>query len=261
MLAIKEQLPRQGDSRGNRHPDQGLQMKDKTTKLREQACEQYLRTGQESLEATIKNLVSRYGTGSGQEKLNEAVQPEVELNRFCGVTGCPARHAQTAVSLTQSSWAQLLGDYKKQLGTGFIAAMIGGRGSGKTQLAVELIRHVYQQKLSARYATLTRFLMDVKASYLKESFKSERDILWDYQRPKLLVLDEFSKRAETDWENRLLDEMLNERYGSKRDTLIISNQSKTDFSKSVGASIASRMTETGGIVTCEWPSFRHHKNP
>lgn len=142
------------------------------------------------------------------------------------------------------------------LGRGFLVALIGIRGNGKTQLGAELIRYVTSTAKPARYASATEFFMDVKASYRDTAAQAEREVVEGYRKPSLLVLDEAGQRAETEWENRLLFELINKRYADMRDTLLIANQSESEFLTSIGPSLASRMHESGGIIQCDWPSFR-----
>jgi DNA replication protein DnaC len=70
-------------------------------------------------------------------------------------------------------------------------------------------------------------------------------------KPSLLVIDEAAKRGETEWENRLLFEILNKRYGDFKDTILIANQSREEFSKSMGPAIVRRMDEVGGLMVFE----------
>jgi DNA replication protein DnaC len=141
------------------------------------------------------------------------------------------------------------------LGRGFLAALIGAYGNGKTQLATELIRINCESYRSSLFITATDFLMDIKATYKPTNPQSERDVIKRYCEPSLLVIDEIAKRGETDWENNLLFHLVNKRYNAKLDTLLIANQTDSEFSKSIGPSLARRLNETGGVIVCEWKGF------
>jgi hypothetical protein len=69
------------------------------------------------------------------------------------------------------------------------------------------------------------------------------------------VIDECQERGETDWENRLLTYIVDKRYAQLRDTVLISNQTKDQFCKSMGSSIISRMQETGGSLNAHGSRF------
>lgn len=155
-------------------------------------------------------------------------------------------------------WGSTFVLLREKLGTGFMIALTGGRGNGKTQLAVELIRSLSfaEKAMRSRYCTATEFFMEIKAAYRIDSGKTEVDIIKEFQKPSLLVIDEISKRRESDWEDLLLHELLNRRYNGLTDTLLICNQESKQLEESLGASLVSRMRETGGVVEAKWETFR-----
>lgn len=153
-------------------------------------------------------------------------------------------------------WGATFEKIKGRLGEGFLIGLIGGRGPGKTQMGVELMKSHSEKRRSTLYVTATEFFMTIKRAYRDHASESELEIIKHFRRPTLLVIDEAGKRAETDWENRLLFELIDKRYQDMSDTLLISNEDKSQFSEAIGPSLASRMNETGGIIQCNWPSFR-----
>jgi DNA replication protein DnaC len=169
--------------------------------------------------------------------------------------GAPERHVKTA-PVEAGEWGSSLRALKGRLGTGMLAALIGGRGSGKTQLAVELMRETTNRLKSARFMTAVDFFMRVKETYGRDAAKSEREILNHFCKCSLLVIDEIGKRGQSEWENTLLFELINRRYNEVKDTLIIDNNPAQEFVQSIGPSIASRMNECGGIIQCNWKSYR-----
>lgn len=169
--------------------------------------------------------------------------------------GCPARHEKAELDRA-GAWADTEKKLLDRLGKGFLAALVGSRGNGKTQLGVELIRTNAGRLKRSRFCTAMQFFMEVKSAYNQKSQASESDIIGRFIKPSLLVIDELGKRLESDWENRLLYEVINQRYNSLRDTLIISNQEPKDLEASLGPSIVSRMIETGGVFECTWSTYR-----
>ena len=135
-------------------------------------------------------------------------------------------------------------------------ALVGTRGNGKTQMAVELMKDATANRRPARFTTAVGFFMQIKSTYRKDATRGEADVITEFLLPSLLVVDEFEKRAETAWENNLLFELLNRRYNQMKDTVLIANEEKKAFVEYVGESVSSRMNEVGGIVECTWPSFR-----
>lgn len=85
---------------------------------------------------------------------------------------------------------------------------------------------------------------------------TESDILAKYRKAKYLVLDEFHERGASDWEQRTINNILDHRYDAMLVTVIIANLSRQDFQTQISPSIRSRAEETGGLIVCDWPSYR-----
>lgn len=176
-------------------------------------------------------------------------------------SGAPSRHRMTAAALRGDAWLAKFEGVAARLGSGFLIAFIGGRGPGKTQMGVELIKLACNALMSARYATAMEFFIEVKGAYRDETgAPSERLVIDRYTRPRLLVLDEIQERGATPWEDRLLTHLVDTRYRENRDTVLIGNLTSDELASELGKSIVSRLVETGGIVEFDWPSFRQPKD-
>lgn len=172
-----------------------------------------------------------------------------------GAASVPCRHS-SRTDFLGTQWIHTLELLNPKLGTGCLLALIGDRGNGKTQMAVELIRQACKNGGSGRYVTAMDVFLEIKATYRDKAEESERDVINRFASPGILVIDEIHERGETEWEDRLLTHIIDKRYQNERDTLVIANLKESEFTKSMGPSIVSRLIETGGIVHCEWPSYR-----
>lgn len=213
--------------------------------------------------ASIERLMS-YATAScmsnGDAERRKRAQ-EVEIRRAAISTlqsrwNAPERQLRAVQLNPGGKWGETLRWVEDQIGHGCLVGLTGTRGNGKTQIAVEAMRFATQNLRRAYYDTATGFFLRLKATFNRDSRLTEADVLDQFRVPQLLVLDELGKRSENDWENRVLFELLDRRYRDNADTILISNQDRNGFMEAVGASIASRMLETGGIIECRWPSFR-----
>lgn len=170
--------------------------------------------------------------------------------------GAPSRHEKAKV-VKDGPWGKLLDALIKRLGEGFTVVLFGMNGNGKTQLAVELMRHQVEQRVkSARFTTSMGFFMQVKATYRQDSKVSEEDVVTLHSKPSLLVVDETEKRSDSQWENNLLFHLGNLRYNDGKDTVLISNLEREELTAHLGRSLVSRLNETGGMIHCDWPSRR-----
>lgn len=190
----------------------------------------------------------------------ERIKRNTEMNiDETGFKSAPKRHRQAAIDFA-GPWSKKLGDLKAKAGTGMLVALIGNRGSGKTQLAVEVMRSIAEKGSRVLFVSCMELLMEFKASYRRDSDKTEAAVMLEFLKPKLLIIDEVARRGETDWENNLLFELINQRYGDMRDTILTCNLTKEELQGSMGPSIVSRMLETGGVMECNWESYRGKKN-
>ena len=171
-------------------------------------------------------------------------------------SNAPRRQLELISPDRSGEWGRVESRMIKKLGSGFLIALIGVRGCGKTQLAVELMRLETKRLREARYVTALEFFLKLRASYRKNASASEAEVLDDYATPSLLVIDEIARRGETDFENNFLFGLIDRRYRDVSDTIIISNQERAEFCTSIGPSLSSRMQETGGIIECAWQSYR-----
>jgi len=221
--------------------------------------------------ATLEDRIARMQasfdalTPEEKERRNQAVEEHARRQKW-------EHHAASVAALRQNwnapkrqlssqtlhdgPWGEMFASVVSKLGSGFLIALTGTHGPGKTKMGVELMKASTENLRSAKYMTATEFFIAIKTTYRKDSEESEESVLEAHARPRLLVIDEIGKRSENEWEDRLLFELVDRRYRDMTDTLLISNADKAEFTKSIGASLASRMNETGGIIECKWESFR-----
>ncbi len=159
---------------------------------------------------------------------------------------------------TEGKWLEVYNTLEKALGTGFIYVLTGNRGTGKTQLGTSLIRKSCKLVEPALYTKALDIFISLREAYRKDG-DSESKIIKYFTSPDLLVIDAMEERGETSFEDRLLNHIIDKRYDSVRDTLLITNQTGEAFAESAGPSIISRIHETGGKIVCDWESFRVKK--
>lgn len=200
------------------------------------------------------------------------------VDKLITSAGFPVRQRLTPVSNT-GPWADAYRQITPCLGTGSIIVLCGNRGTGKTRMAVSVARCAYQrfggvesdalacfrndersQRKHRPYRVIyTKAMMlfaEIRNTYGKDSPDPEKAAIARYSECSLLVVDETQERGNSDWEDRMLTLILDNRYDSMRDTMLISNLTPTAFLASVGPSIASRIVETGLLIECNWDSFR-----
>ena len=101
----------------------------------------------------------------------------------------------------RAPWSEKLRVVSDAIGGGMLVVLHGPRGTGKTQLACNLIHAACHRELPARYTTAIEFFLHIRTAF--GGTTTEQTIVNGYKRPALLVVDELHVRGNTAWEDRL----------------------------------------------------------
>lgn len=154
----------------------------------------------------------------------------------------------------------------KMLSDGIIL-LLGPTGRGKTVMAAWIARERQKSgKKCGQFLSAYGLFSTVKSTY---GGKSQREtaagnmvpldsahLIREWSKAKFLVIDEIQTRAETPWEDAMLEEIINNRYGAMLPTLLIANLDAEKAQTSLGPRVIDRARECGGIVNCNWSSYR-----
>lgn len=171
----------------------------------------------------------------------------------------PVRHRQklpTKIDTDSPHFCSI----REGIKSGGITAVIGPRGTGKTQIATWAAVWM----IEARNATGKQNWAETPAAYTTalEMFIRLRA---DQHNPEsvakfvahtLLVIDEIQERGETDFEDRMLTHIIDRRYGAMKPTLLLGNLTPEKLSASLGWSIIDRIRETGHLIVLDGNSRR-----
>lgn len=187
--------------------------------------------------------------------------------------GFPKRHRERLLSGLQGPSLERAQSLMERITGGDCLLMLfGERGPGKTQMATwwaaKLIRAKFAGKeefnpsassqWSGYYRKTADLISEIKTTWHDggKTVGTEDDLLKKYKTVKFLVLDEFHEKGSSDWEARTLVNMIDHRYDSMLVTVLIANLSEAQAREQINPSILSRAEETGGLVRCDWPSYR-----
>lgn len=203
-----------------------------------------------------RHRVRRIGASTPSQSVPYRVCDSAEFSSLYADANVPARHTHTVPDdQCPAQWRAQRDKLVSSIGRGFLIALLGNRGTGKTQMAQQAVLVAAGHGRSALYERAMGFFLELRATF-HATGRSELDVVDKYREPTLLVLDEFQERAESDFEQRMLAHLIDCRYGDMHDTLIVANQTPERFQTSAGESISDRLLETGGIIECTWESFR-----
>lgn len=215
----------------------------------------------EDLRTRLQRLCERVragelrGVSEAQRQERERGEREEWVRELRLRWNAPKRHVLAGIHL-EGPWGRHLDALQGRLGKGVLLAFVGPRGTGKTQMAIELMRTVTARGRPALYRTATELLMLLRATYRADARERDLDLLNAHRRPALLVIDEFARHPDNEWSTDVLFELLNQRYADLSDTILVSSQTRAEFESTLGPSLVSRLQEGGGVVECHWPTFR-----
>ena len=136
----------------------------------------------------------------------------------------------------------------------------GPPGSGKTLLSCLILNEcILRYQLNARYVKIARdFLNQIKASYNQESgfYGQGESIMKQFYQVDILVLDDFGIQQDTEWEKRMLYDLIDTRYEYAKTTIITSNLQPEELEPLFGGRILSRIKEMMKIQDFSVPDYR-----
>ena len=149
-------------------------------------------------------------------------------------------------------------DFTEALAIGRCLAFVGPPGTGKTHLAVGILREVLAQGHSGLLTTVGDYVREIKDNcWGKEKPDTESNVIAKYRKPELLVLDEVGVQFGSRTEENLIFTLINKRYEDLKPTLVISNEHEDGLEKYLGDRTFDRLKDGGGeIVPFSWESYR-----
>lgn len=134
-----------------------------------------------------------------------------------------------------------------------ILILTGGFGTGKTHLAVAIIRAA-----GGRYLTLADMVAEIQGGYRSKT-ETDTDIVKAIGSEPLIALDEIGRQRPSDDARYQIQRVMDERYILERPTVLVSNLPPDKFSEVLGPQIADRLAECHTTVRFDWDSYRRRK--
>lgn len=160
-------------------------------------------------------------------------------------------------------------NYAKSLRDGDIGSMIfsGSTGTGKTHLAVGVLRNVMARKgsnepLFAKYFTSSELGEQVANAWRRDGDSKHATMYRLTFEVDLLILDEYGLDDQEPKIKCHVDRVLLSRYDNNKPTLLISNETPEKLKSMLGDRIWSRLIESdeNRIVTFNWTDQRGRIN-
>ena len=141
---------------------------------------------------------------------------------------------------------------------GFGLMLLGNVGCGKTMLGYCIAKEIARQHfVIARIIKIYDLLGKIKKTYHKGSDCTEDEVLDDYSKTDLLIIDEIGVQKFSDFEVEAIFKIINARYERMLPTIIISNMRPEELADKVSERTFDRLVErTKDTLIFNWDSHR-----
>jgi DNA replication protein DnaC len=193
-----------------------------------------------------------------------------ELSNF--TTDFPG--ADHSVALAQISASRFVQEFDPRDGKGLL--LVGGIGTGKTHLAVGILKELIASRASAcLFCDYRELLKQIQNSYNDSVQATELQVLRPVFEAEILLLDELGAVKPSEWVWDTVSLILNTRYNDNRTTLITTNfpdepaatvtrslsparaaAREETLGDRIGERMRSRLHEMCRIVKMDGPDFR-----
>lgn len=137
--------------------------------------------------------------------------------------------------------------------------LCGTYGTGKTHLAISILKELIKKNGVGVYVKTMSMLRDIRSSYQRESKHTEQQIIDKYVYKGLLVLDEVGVQYGTENEKLLIFDVINGRYENYKPTIIISNLSVKEVKEYLSERVFDRLRgDKESLVIFDWESHRRN---
>lgn len=136
----------------------------------------------------------------------------------------------------------------------------GPPGTGKTFLSSLILNEIiFRYAMEVRYLKITRnFFNEIRSTYntSSEQYGRGEDIFRELAGKEVLVIDDFGVQADSEWEKRMLYDLIDLRYEEEKPTIITSNKEPAFFEELFDRRVLSRLKEMMDFQMIMAPDFR-----
>lgn len=140
----------------------------------------------------------------------------------------------------------------------FDLVLTGNSGSGKTHLAVAVLRELARagkvDSERARFIPVPELLAEIRTSYTGRG-PDEGELIDNYAALPYLVLDDLGAEKSTEWSISTLYLIIDRRHRDLRPTIVTTNLSLDEIAVCLSPRIASRLA-SGKVIVISTPDYR-----
>lgn len=190
----------------------------------------------------------------------------VEVRPYCQVNGVPKRYESAPFEIRESVKPHVDRALSALRG-GKSVTLVGGRGSGKTHMAIGLMKEIAREMSAPKvvdrdtyrreefkfnFRRVADFYVDLKSNWSDGDGnirkRTEGDVIDTYAYGDVIVMDDLGIEKVSDWSRQLLYTLIDKLYGECKRVIFTSNLSLREISEKIDDRIASRLMEMGPVI-------------
>lgn len=142
---------------------------------------------------------------------------------------------------------QMAEEYAEQIDkrTGENLILCGITGSGKTHLAVSVLRYA-----ASKFGMEAAFVTGVDLIEMLRANQDDEELVNKYKNVPILVIDDYGREKLTEWVEKTLFRIFNHRYNEMLPTIITSNLTAKNLQEEISEGLARRIFENAIIGYC-----------
>jgi DNA replication protein DnaC len=201
-----------------------------------------------------------------KEEERKARMREHDKQRAIAASMIPIRYIDSTLSKYQATsqgqakalafcndYTEKFDEYAKK---GKSALFVGKPGTGKTHLAIGIALELIDKNHSVLFTTVLRLIRQIKKTWSDHDL-SEDDVISEFTRPSLLIIDEIGVQFGSEFEKNMLFDIINERYENRKPVILMSNLPIEEVKNYLGDRVMDRLREDGGkLIVFDWESAR-----
>lgn len=139
--------------------------------------------------------------------------------------------------------------------------LYGTVGTGKSHLAWGVLKYLaIHHDIIGKYRIFGDLMQDIRYGFGKKDSPQEKDLIEELCFTKLLVLDEVGSDNDTEYEMKMVQNILCNRYNNVLPTIVITNKNEDEFMKIFTERSLDRLLSEGNLrIPFAWLSYRTNK--
>jgi DNA replication protein DnaC len=174
--------------------------------------------------------------------------------RFRGLAFTDYRPVCAGAAKVLQACREFVADFR--VGCGVNLVFVGSPGTGKNMLSAIIGQELMDRGFSFLHTTAVKVVRRFKDSW-KTPGVTEEEVLRYFVTPDLLVIDEVGVQFGSATEQLYLTEVINDRYESRRSTILLSNLTMKQIEETLGVRAVERFHEDSSrVLVFDWQSYR-----